>query len=214
MVDGRGYDQTKLRSAGPTDPVVEHALLIGEEHGPMRELARLLPAIGVQRITRVLDPSAIESPLTCAVTMFVDSAMPGRVLRVAQLALAQPEQPRVIAVGAPAGPRDMFEYGRGGVGAFLEAPVDRDALRACLVPAAGDSLQGMARALVGRIGMKEAQRELRVLMVSHALRLCDGSRRSAARLLDVTRPAIQRVLREAGDLDAGAGRGVLDEHPR
>lgn len=214
MGDGRDCDQTKLSLRPLTGPIMERALLVGDEQGSMQELGVLLSAVGVPRIMRIREPSSIESHLTGTLAIFVDSAAPARVLQVARSVGRQPAQAWIVAVGAPATPREMFEYGRGGVSAFLESPVDRDALRACLTHAVGDDLGSLARALVGRMGLKEAQRELRVLMVSHALRLCRGSRRSAARLLAVTRPAIQRVLRESEGLDASTVLAPLDEQRR
>ena len=214
MPDGRGHDQTKLEARWPTGQIVDRALLIGEEQNSMQELSALLRAIGVERVARLREPSSIASHLTGALAIFVVCTAPARVLQVAHFVRRQPVQARVVAVGAPATPREMFEYGRGGLSAFLETPVDRDALRACLIHPAGDSLGSIAQTLVGRVGLKEAQRELRVLMVSHALRVCRGSRRSAARLLEVTRPAIQRVLREAEGHDVDTGPGPLDQQLR
>jgi len=63
------------------------------------------------------------------------------------------------------------------------------------------SLESVARVLLGRMTMKEALHALRASMLGHALRECGGSRRSAARLLGVSRPAVQRMLRESPELD-------------
>lgn len=52
------------------------------------------------------------------------------------------------------------------------------------------------RSLVGRVSMKGAQGWMRKTMLGHALDASHGSRRAAAQLLGVTRPALQRMLRE------------------
>lgn len=173
------------------------ALLVGSESGSMDSLDPLLKQAGVLRVARAQEASELATHSYAeAGAVFVDSAIPSRVLTVAQIAHRHPQRPKVIAVGAPAGPRDMFEFGRGGVSSFLESPFDAAAVRACLDLHGMEAMRDLARSQVGRVGLREAQQELRYLMVTHALRLCHGSRCSAARLLGVTRPAIQRALRE------------------
>jgi predicted transcriptional regulator len=49
--------------------------------------------------------------------------------------------------------------------------------------------------VVGRLSLTDAIQAFRNSMVESALFRQNGSRRAAARLLGVTRPAVQRVLR-------------------
>jgi transposase len=53
----------------------------------------------------------------------------------------------------------------------------------------------LVRPLVGHLGMKEIQTRVRQALLLDALARSNGSRRSAAQLLGVTRPAIQKWLR-------------------
>lgn len=62
---------------------------------------------------------------------------------------------------------------------------------------AHSAIQVAALSAVGKLGLIEAIRALRKEMVECALRQGNGSRRAAARLLGVTRPAIQSVLRQS-----------------
>lgn len=64
------------------------------------------------------------------------------------------------------------------------------------------ALRRIARLLVGRMDLKQAMHLLRACMVEEALRGSGGSRRSAARLLGVSRPAIQRILRECPEINS------------
>ena len=68
----------------------------------MQELCALLSAVGVPRVTRVLEASAIEAHLNGTVAIFVDSAAPERVLQVA----------RFVATAVAASPH----HGRGHTG--------------------------------------------------------------------------------------------------
>jgi hypothetical protein len=54
--------------------------------------------------------------------------------------------------------------------------------------------------LLGRMSLRDAQRLVRAVMLEGALSASNGSRRSAARMLGVTRPAVQRMLREADEM--------------
>jgi transcriptional regulator with PAS, ATPase and Fis domain len=55
----------------------------------------------------------------------------------------------------------------------------------------------LLRPFVGHLGMKDIQTHVREALVREALERSGGSRRSAAQLLGVTRPAIQRWLRRS-----------------
>ena len=59
-------------------------------------------------------------------------------------------------------------------------------------------MHGLLRPLVGRFGLKEIQAHVRHVLVIEALARTGGSRSSAARVLGVTRPAVQKFLREKG----------------
>ena len=54
--------------------------------------------------------------------------------------------------------------------------------------------RGLARDLVGQLGLKEAQELLREEMYSEALARSGGSRRAAARILGINRRCVQRLV--------------------
>jgi len=63
------------------------------------------------------------------------------------------------------------------------------------------AIKGAAHSTVGSLNLIEAIRTFRQEMVECALRQGNGSRRAAARLLGVTRPEIQSVLRQSRPSD-------------
>lgn len=60
------------------------------------------------------------------------------------------------------------------------------------------AIEAAARSAVGRLGLTEAIQLFRVFMVETALKRKEGSRRAAARVLGITRPAVQHILRRKG----------------
>jgi DNA-binding NtrC family response regulator len=176
----------------------------------MDELGTMLRAAGAHVTARVHTRPETEWHLHKGVDLvFVSSEAPVQVMALAKLARKQLPAPDVVCVGEPATPEEMFQLGKAGVAAFLQCPLEIDGLRSCLALLDAEPTGELARALVGRIGLREAQRELRHSMVAHALQLCEGSRKAAARLLGVTRPAIQRVLRESDAPDANESDSTL-----
>jgi len=63
--------------------------------------------------------------------------------------------------------------------------------------------RSMARTLVGRLGLKEAQELLRDEMYAEALARSGGSRRGAARVLGINRRCVQRLAAELVAIAAG-----------
>ncbi|MCX4245566.1 helix-turn-helix domain-containing protein [Paraliomyxa miuraensis] len=84
--------------------------------------------------------------------------------------------------------------------AYLLKPLSRGQIAACLTqtPNGLEFLRQLLRPLVGRFGLKDIQAYIRRELVRDALARAGGSRRSAARILGVTRPAVQKFLREVG----------------
>ena len=58
------------------------------------------------------------------------------------------------------------------------------------------AIKAAARTALGRLSLTDAIRTFRNEMVDSALDQGSGSRRAAARMLGVTRPAVQHILRQ------------------
>jgi hypothetical protein len=93
-----------------------------------------------------------------------------------------------------------------GSDAYLDKPLAAADVMGVLA-AMGDGVeqcQRMARNLVGRIGLKQAQAALRAMMNVEALARTGGSRRAAAGLLGVDRRYVQRLIDEHDNRGATA----------
>lgn len=117
--------------------------------------------------------------------------------------------PTVIAMSGVASPEEAFRLGQRGVRAYLSKPFSIDALAETVEVACGcaPDLDPLIRATVGYVGMRDVQRQVRSVMLHQALALTRGSRSGAARLLKVSRQAIQQMLpgREPGRPRAAPG---------
>lgn len=134
--------------------------------------------------------------------MFVDMHLEdGSALRVIEAAFALRSAPTIVATGQNVDSSLVFQAARAGVHTFLPKPYDDERLCAC-IDGTQDAFAPMAailRPLVGHFGMKDIQSEVRRILVREALARTNGSRASAARVLQVTRPAVQKYLRTAGN---------------
>ena len=84
----------------------------------------------------------------------------------------------------------------------LSSNADESALIMSILAGTRERLVGaIAHALVGHVTLKDAVRTLRASMLTQALEMSSGSRRAAARVLGISRPAVQRMLRELWDFE-------------
>ncbi len=102
----------------------------------------------------------------------------------------------IIAISGMASPEEAFRLSRAGAIGYLSKPHTLNELWAKVEEAKGQrpDLAGVAAASVGHRPMREAQDEVRNVMIDQSLALSGGSRRAAAKLLDVSRQAIQQVI--------------------
>lgn len=105
--------------------------------------------------------------------------------------------PVVVAMSGKASPDEAFQLAQRGVRGYLPKPFGRAELEAAVEAACATApdLAPWIAAQVGRVPMKKLQREVRSVMVREALARTEGSRSGAARLLHVTRQAVQQMLR-------------------
>lgn len=113
--------------------------------------------------------------------------------------LARP--PIVVAMSARADRACVARLVQEGADAYVEKPVDAAGIERILADSIDSELlcRRMARLLVGRLGLKAAISTLRGTMNTEALRRTGSSRRAAARVLEVDRRYVQRMVEEYGD---------------
>lgn len=134
--------------------------------------------------------------------LLVDAALPNDgTFAVIDAAFRTRSSPLVIAMGgrADAGAH-VFALAQVGIHAYLPKPIGPGQIRECLAGLASGlkPIRNLLRGYVGRFGLKDIQAYVRQVLVREALDRTGGSRRSAARVLGITRPAVQKFLREVG----------------
>lgn len=157
-------------------------------------------ALGICDVLTCPDARVAAAQVASGIGVIVmDTCLPDDgALVVANAAFTATPEPVVIAVDGGAPRQMLFTLVAIGVERFLERGFSTEQLRACLDRVGKRSLlRCAARAEVGRSSLRSAQQELRQTMLREALDASNGSRRRAAKLLGVTRPAVQRMLRES-----------------
>ena len=107
--------------------------------------------------------------------------------------------PAFVAMSGVANAGQAFSLAQLGVRSYLTKPITLEeverALEAAL--ATGPDMTPHVRAAVGRVALKDLERVVRETMLTEALARSEGSRRGAARLLDVSRQLLQHMLRRS-----------------
>ena len=128
-----------------------------------------------------------------------DVALPdGDAFKLLELASQRRPAPLAIAVSGQTSTEDAFRLAQVGCRAFLEKPFDLEDLAGRVEHALSEApkIDALVAASVGRMPMRELQTEVRRVMVDQALAKAGGSRSGAARLLNVSRQAVQQMVRE------------------
>ena len=112
--------------------------------------------------------------------------------------------PVVVAMSGKASPDEAFRLAQCGVRAYLPKPFSIEDMAAAVASAGSQApdLAPLISASVGHVPLRELQCEVRRVMVREALAKTEGSRSAAARLLRVTRQAVQQMVRSDEPLDA------------
>jgi len=133
--------------------------------------------------------------------LLLDVRLPdGSGVTVAQAAAALRPAPLVVVLSGEATPQEAFQLAQLGAIQFLAKPFSLDELLAAieLVHTARVQLAPMVRACVGSADLRDVQDDVRRTMVEQALALAKGNRTMAAKLLRVSRQAIQKFIRTTG----------------
>lgn len=121
-----------------------------------------------------------------------DSAFP-----LFEAAMALSPAPIRIAISGVATAEESFRLARYGVRRYLQKPVSLARIWAEIQAAREETpdLRSLVQDSVGHVSLREFQRKLRLVMLEQALGLAKGNRSGAARLLRVSRQAVQQVVR-------------------
>lgn len=142
--------------------------------------------------------------------MIVDVRLPdGDAFGLVEAAWNLKPVPVVVAMSGEASTEESFRLAQLGVRAYVAKPLSVESLseeveKALRVP---PDLDPIAKALVPHVPLRDVQDIMRNGMIDQAIALSGGNRSNAARLLHVSRQAVQQVMRERGE-DAG---GAVDD---
>jgi DNA-binding NtrC family response regulator len=135
--------------------------------------------------------------------LVVDLQLPDEpVFSVIEAAAQLWPKPVTVAISGCASPEQAFRLAQLGVRAYLSKPFLLEELQDAVETAYRETppLETLIAACVGRVPLRELQQRLRRVMVLQALALSEGSRSETARLLAVSRQAIQQMLRGGDSL--------------
>jgi DNA-binding response OmpR family regulator len=182
-------------------------VLIVEDHKPLRQaIARAARDWGAEVLEggTVREGHALLARLPDVV--IVDVALPdGQALSIVEEAVRMRPAAAVIAMSGQASAEEAFQLARSGARRYLAKPISLEELTHSVEEALSDRprLDPFVAAHVGNTPLREVQGEVRRVMIEQALAKAGNSRSGAARLLDLTRQAVQQIVRE---LDAGERR--------
>jgi len=174
-------------------------VLIVEDDAALRSaIARRVAAWGA-RVLEAGSARAAKALLSTAPDLLlVDLHLPDEpAFTVIEAAAQLWPKPICVAISGRASPEQAFRLAQLGVRAYLGKPFSLDELQQAVESAFREAprLETLIAACVGRVPLRELQEHLRKVMVLQALALSDGSRSETARLLAVSRQAIQQMLR-------------------
>jgi len=162
-------------------------------------VARIVEGWGahVMVATTVAEAQAILSEPPPPELILVDVRLSdGSALGIIDNAARLSPAPVIVAMSGKASPDEAFELAQRGVRRYLRKPFSIQELSQTVEAACSSApeLQPIISAWVGRVPMRDLQQEVRRVMVNEALALTEGNRSGAARLLHVTRQAVQQMV--------------------
>lgn len=175
----------------------ERVLVVEDDASMLQTLALALARFGeVERASSVAE--AVASLQRSRPSLVVlDFALQDGDARHVLAALEGDGWPAVVAISGTATPVEAFELASLGVGAWLEKPFSLEALIGAVERARSQAprLAPFVRRCVGLRGLDDVEDEVRRVMTDEALGRAQGSRRRAARLLEVSRQVVQHMLK-------------------
>lgn len=178
---------------------LKRVLIVEDDETLRRSLARVVRQWGAQVSEAGSIHEGIELLQENPDLLITDVALPdGDAFQLLERAAARRPAPVAIAVSGQTSTEDAFRLAQVGCRAFLEKPFQVDQLAERVQKALSEAprIDALVAASVGRTPMRELQTEVRRVMVEQALAKAEGSRSGAARLLSVSRQAVQQMVRE------------------
>ena len=182
-------------------------VLIVEDHKPLRQaIARAARGWGAEVLEAGTVQEAQELLERVPDVVIVDVALPdGQAQPIVEAAVRMRPAPAVIAMSGQASAEEAFQLARSGARRYLRKPISLEELTRSVEEALADrpNLDAFVAAHVCNTPLRQVPGDVRRVMIEQALAKARNSRSGAARLLDMTRQAVQQIVRE---LEGGRGR--------
>ncbi len=179
---------------------LERVLIVEDNDALRAAMARVVRSWGAQAIEAGTVREAKTHLRPPPDLVVVDVRLPdGTAFSVLEAISGVWPAPVKVAISGKASPEEAFRLAQQGVRAYLSKPLSLGDLRAAVEAACREAplIEPLVAESVGYVPMRELQRRVRSAMIHQALALNQGSRSGAARLLDVSRQALQQILRAA-----------------
>lgn len=177
---------------------IERALIVEDDPALCAALARLVRRWGARVFEAHTRSGGIARLDEQPQLLVTDVRFPdGDASDLVREAASRRPAPVIVAMSGQASPEEAFRLGQLGVRAYVGKPMTVESFTRKVRIALSEppDLEPMLAATVGTAPLREVQEEVRRVMVAQALALADGNASGAARLLGVSRQAIQQSLR-------------------
>jgi CheY-like chemotaxis protein len=162
-------------------------------------LARLLQSRGIEVLEAGTARDGISQLTLMPDVVLADFRLPDQsALAVFRACTALSPAPIRIALSAMASPEEAFQLGALGVRRYLQKPVSLESVWTAIRSACDEppDLHPLVQDSVGHVSVRDLQRVVRDVMFRQAMAIARDNRTGAARLLRVSRQAVQQVARE------------------
>ena len=181
--------------------MVSGVLIVEDDKGLCAAIAREALRWGSEVIQAHSAKEALERLAANPALLIVDVRLPdGNGLDVVEAAGQRRPVPTMIAISGQASPEEAFRLAQAGVRGYLSKPLSAQDLIRAVEEALHDApaLGHAAVAAVGRTPLRDAQEQVRSAMIEQALASADGNFSETARLLNVSRQAVQQMAQARG----------------
>jgi DNA-binding NtrC family response regulator len=177
---------------------IRRVLLVEDEAALRTAIAGSLRSRGITVIEAASGREAIERLAPVPDLVFADVHLSGdSAFKLFEAAMALSPAPIRIAISGVATAAEGFRLASYGVRRYLQKPVSLAQIWAEIEAAREEppDLRTLAQESVGHVSLRELQKKVRQVMLEQALGLAKGNHSGAARLLRVSRQAVQQVVR-------------------
>lgn len=185
-----------MRTSSVTRPI-RRILVLEDDPAVRRELGRLLSSTGRDVVEADTVASARGKLLAGCDLVLLDIRLPdGSGVDVAQTAAKMKPAPLMMVLTGGATSEEGFALCELGVRRFFSKPFSPEELLQAIetVTPSRVQLEAMLKTFVGRMDLHAVEESVRHTLVLEALAITGGNKSEAAKLLKITRQALQQIL--------------------